>query len=191
MRFITDFADLAVLLPLALCLGVGFAWQGWRRGALAWAASVLATLAAMLTLKLMFVGCAAALGGFSPSGHTAAGTVIYGGFIAIWLRRRGVAAALALLPSAGAAAALIGTSRIVVGAHSLPEVAVGAVVGAAGVVLLLRLAGMPLAGLRVGRLGVVVAVVMLLLHGLRLPVEPDIKAMAGWLPARVCAAFGR
>jgi membrane-associated phospholipid phosphatase len=189
MRFITDFADLAVLLPLALCLGSGFAWQGWRRGVVAWAIAVVATLATMLTLKLMFVGCAAALGGFSPSGHTSAGTVIYGGFIAIWLRRRGIPAVIALLPSAGAAAALIGASRIAVSAHSLPEVAVGAVVGAAGVVLLLRLAGMPPAALRVGRRGAVVVVVMLLLHGLRLQVEPDIKALAGWLPARVCAAF--
>jgi len=191
MRFITDFADLAVLLQLAVCLGVGFAWQGWRRGAASWAAAVVATLAGMLTLKLMFVGCAEALGGFSPSGHTAAGTVIYGGFVAIWLRRRGVPAVVALVVSAGAAAALIGVSRIAVNAHSLPEVAMGAGVGAAGVALLLRLAGMPPGGLRVGRLGVLVVVVMLLLHGLRLQVEPDIKAMAGWLPARVCAAFAR
>jgi membrane-associated phospholipid phosphatase len=190
VRFITDFADLAVLLPLAVCLGIGFAWQGWRRGAVAWAGAVVATLAAMLTLKLMFVGCAAALGGFSPSGHTAAGTVIYGGFVAVWLRRRGASDVVALVPSAGAAATLIGASRIAVSAHSLPEVAVGAVVGAAGVVLLLRLAGRPPGGLRVGRLGVLVVVLMLLLHGLRLKVEPDIKAMAGWLPARVCAAFG-
>jgi membrane-associated phospholipid phosphatase len=191
MRFITDFADLAVLLPLTLCFGGGLAWQGWRRGAVAWAIAVTATLAAMLTLKLMFVGCAAALGGFSPSGHTAAGTVFYGGLAGLWLRRRGVPAVVALPLSAGPAALLIGASRIAVNAHSLAEVGVGAVVGSAGVALLLRLAGMPQGGLRLGRLAVVLVALMLVLHGLRLPVEPDIKAVAGWLPARVCAALGR
>jgi membrane-associated phospholipid phosphatase len=189
MRFITDFADLAVLLPLAVCFGGGLAWQGWRRGAASWAACVAATLAAMLALKLMFVGCAAALGGFSPSGHTAAGTVIYGGLAALWLRRRGVSAGAAVVLCAGAAASLIGASRIAVNAHSLPEVAVGAAVGAWGVALLLRLAGVPPPGLRLGRLALVVAALMLLLHGLRLPVEPGIKAVAGWLPARVCKAI--
>ena len=190
MRFITDFADLAVLLPLTVCIGGGFAWQGWRRGAWAWAASVAATLAAMLTLKLMFVGCAATLGEFSPSGHTAAGTVIYGGLVALWLRRRSIPAAACLVVGAGPAAGLIGASRIAVSAHSLVEVGVGAAVGIAGVAVLLRLAGVPPPGLRLGRVAAVALVVMLVLHGLRLPVEPDIKAVAGWLPARVCRAVG-
>jgi membrane-associated phospholipid phosphatase len=190
MRFITDFADLAVLLPLTVCIGGGFGWQGWRRGAVAWVASVTATLAAMLTLKLVFVGCAATLGEFSPSGHTAAGTVIYGGLVALWLRRRGIPAVACLVAGAGPASCLIGASRVAVSAHSLVEVAVGATVGTAGVALLLRLAGVPPPGLRLGRVAAVALVVMLVLHGLRLPVEPDIKAVAGWLPARVCRAVG-
>jgi hypothetical protein len=34
LNFITDFRDQAVLLPLAFCVGLGFALMGWRRGAL-------------------------------------------------------------------------------------------------------------------------------------------------------------
>ncbi len=186
MHFITDFADLAVLLPLAVCIGGGLAWQGWRRGAVAWAVAVPATLAAMLVLKLMFVGCAEALGGFSPSGHTAAATVIYGGLAALWLRRQGAQVLVSLALGSGAVAVLIGASRLLLNMHSLAEVAVGAAVGTAGVALLLRLAVLPPQGLRLGRVAIAALVVMLVLHGLRLPVEPNIKAVAGWLPTQVC-----
>ena len=50
MTFLTDFADQAVILPLALAIGIALLMQGWRRGAAAWAAAVFATFAAMLAL---------------------------------------------------------------------------------------------------------------------------------------------
>jgi hypothetical protein len=37
MKFVTDFADQAVVLPLALTICLALAVAGWRRGALAWA----------------------------------------------------------------------------------------------------------------------------------------------------------
>ena len=36
MRFLTDFADLAVVLPVVLAIAIVLVLQGWRRGALVW-----------------------------------------------------------------------------------------------------------------------------------------------------------
>jgi len=186
LRSLTDFADLAVLLPLALCVAAGLAVLGWRRGALAWCAAVGATLATMLLLKLAFLGCAAN-GAVSPSGHTAAGTVVYGGLAALWLRRR-LGAPAAALVAGGTAAAVIGTTRIALGLHTGAEVLLGAAAGGAGVALLLRLAG-PAPDRLYGRRLVLVALPIVVgLHGIRLPVEAHLRQAANWLPRAVCGA---
>jgi len=40
VQFVTDFADQAVVLPLALAIGVTLAVFGWSRAALAWVVAV-------------------------------------------------------------------------------------------------------------------------------------------------------
>ena len=78
-QFVTDFGDQAVLLPLAAGVTLVFALAGWRRGAVAWAAAVVGTLALMVVLKLVFLACGHLLPGsqlHSPSGHTAAAAAI-------------------------------------------------------------------------------------------------------------------
>ncbi len=188
MRFLTDFADLAVLLPLSLCIFAGLLLFGWRRGALAWAAAVGVTLALILALKLLFLGCGQS-GALSPSGHTAAGTAIYGGAFSLWLRRR-MATWQAVLLAGGTVAAAIGVTRVAVGAHIPIEVAIGAAVGLAGVWTLLRAAGPPPAWVRGRWLVPVGLAVVMLLHGTRLQAEPRLRALAGWLPHGVCARIG-
>ena len=141
MTFITDFADQAVILPLVLAIGIALLAQGWRRGAAAWLLAVVATFATMLALKLVFLACSASFGINdirTPSGHVAAATVVAGGLAALLLRPRRAA-----LPLAGLAAIVIGISRLVLGLHSLPEVALGALVGLMGAWALLLLAGPP------------------------------------------------
>ena len=116
MTFITDFADQAVILPLVLAIGIALLAQGWRRGAAAWAVVVVATFAAMLALKLVFLACSASFGTGdirTPSGHVAAATVVAGGLAALLLRRRAAVLALAAL-----AAVVIGISRLALGLHS-------------------------------------------------------------------------
>ena len=73
-QFITDFADQAVVLPLAVCAGIFLRIAGWMRGALVWAAAVIGVLGTMLVLKLVFQACGHLLpfpSVHSPSGHTA------------------------------------------------------------------------------------------------------------------------
>jgi len=175
MRFLTDFADQAVVLPVVLAVAIVLTLQGWRRGALVWLGVVGATFLTMLVLKLVFLSCPPVAGPIdihSPSGHVAAATVVAGGLAALLSRRR-----VSILPVAVLAAVVIGISRLVLGSHSLPEVAVGAIVGLIGATVLLTLAGPP-PTLRSGRLFAIVIIVAFVFHGLHLPAEAAIRHVA-------------
>ncbi len=175
MRYLTDFADQAVILPLVLAVAVALAVQGWRRGAIVWLLVVGATFGATLAGKLAFLSCSPVFGPWgihSPSGHTAAATVVAGG-LAVMLTRRQAS----ILPAAVLAGCVIGLSRLVLGAHSLPEVCIGAAIGLGGAAALMRFAGPP-PRLRPAPLIGVVAVVALLFHGMHLPAEAAIRHTA-------------
>jgi membrane-associated phospholipid phosphatase len=175
VRYLTDFADQAVVLPLVLAIAAALLLQGWRRGALVWLAVVGATLGVMLALKLAFLSCTPVFGPWdvrSPSGHVAAATVVTGGLMALLTRRR-----TTMLPVALLAATVIGLSRLLLGVHSLPEVAIGAIVGLVGAAALQRLAGPP-PRLKAVPLLLTVAVVTAVFHGLHLPAEAAIRHTA-------------
>jgi membrane-associated phospholipid phosphatase len=176
VTFITDLADQAVVLPLVLAIGIALLAQGWRRGAAAWAVAVVATFAAMLALKLIFLACSHSFGNIdirTPSGHVAAATVVTGGLAALLLRRRA-----SVLPLAALAAIVVGISRLALGAHSLPEVVLGAIVGLAGAYALPLLAGPLPSGLDVRRIAIGAAAIVLVFHGLHFPAEAHIRATA-------------
>lgn len=175
MRYLTDFADQAVILPLVLAIAVSLAAQGWRRGALVWLIVVAATFAAMLILKVMFLSCSPLFGPMdvrSPSGHVAAATVVAGGLAAMLSRHRA-----SIMPAAFLAGVVIGVSRLVLGAHSFPEVVVGALIGLTGAAAMLRFAGPP-PKLNTPALATVIVLVTLLFHGLHLPAEAAIRHTA-------------
>jgi membrane-associated phospholipid phosphatase len=176
MRFITDFADQAVILPLVLAIGIALLAQGWRRGAAAWVFVIVATFATVLALKLAFLACSQTFGTtnlHTPSGHVAAAAVVTGGLATLLLGRRASVLLLAAL-----VAAVIGLSRLVLGAHSVPEVMLGAMVGLAGTWVLQLLAGAPPPDLNIRRIVVIGMAVVLLFHGLHFPAEAHIRATA-------------
>jgi membrane-associated phospholipid phosphatase len=176
MSFITDFADQAVILPLTAAIGLALLADGWRRGAAAWLLAVAGTFTIMLALKLLFMVCGHSFGTpytHSPSGHVAAATVVAGGLAALLLGWRGT-----VLPLAALVAALVGFSRIMLGAHSLKEVLLGALVGLAGTTALLLIAGRLPPKLNVRRITVVAVAVVVVFHGLHLPAEAHIRATA-------------
>jgi membrane-associated phospholipid phosphatase len=175
VRYLTDFADQAVIIPVVLAVAVTLAIQGWRRGAFVWLLVVAGTFFTTLAAKLMFLACSPLFGPVdvhSPSGHVAASTVVAGGLAAMLTGRRA-----SILPAAVLAAIVIGLSRLVLGMHSLPEVIVGAAIGLTGAVALLRFAG-PTPRLRVAPLVAVVVIVAMLFHGLHLPAEAAIRHTA-------------
>jgi membrane-associated phospholipid phosphatase len=176
MRFVTDFADQAVVLPVVAAIGIALLAQGWRRGAAAWVVAVAATFAVMLLLKLVFIACPVSVGisGLrTPSGHVAAATVVAGGLAALLLRRPRPALSVAVM-----AAMVIGISRLALGAHSTLEVAVGAGVGLAGALLLIGLSGSVPEHVSARRITTVALLVALVFHGLHLPAEAHIRSTA-------------
>jgi membrane-associated phospholipid phosphatase len=179
MRFLTDFADQAVVLPLIVAVAACLAVLGWRRGALAWLLAVGVSFAAVLLLKLTFATCGPALGLAtlrSPSGHTAAAALIAGGLATLLGAKRGKMLTLAL-----GMAALIGITRVALDLHTIPEVLLGGALGLAGALAFAVLAGPP-PPLRLRLLFAAVAGVALLLHGQHLNAEPRIRAAAFSLP---------
>jgi membrane-associated phospholipid phosphatase len=172
VNFVTDFADQAVLLPLALvvagCLGI----SGWWRGAAVWLLGVGATLALMLLLKLAFLACGPDDVLRSPSGHTAAAAVICGGLMVVLGGSRRLAVPVAVL-----AAVLIGASRLALGVHTPLEVLVGGCAGVGGAALTAKLAG-PFPELRRNRIAIAVVLVLVLLHGMHMPAEAHIRGFA-------------
>ncbi len=199
VQWVTDVADGAVLLPLAGLVALVLAAQRRWRTALAWTLSVGATLGLMLALKLAVAGCGTALGALglrSPSGHTAAAAVVYGGLFAMLAGLRGWDAAL---PGLAVAAAIAGT-RIALGVHSLADVMVGATVGVGGSVVLAHAARLAEDGPEASGHAVVIrrpgagaawllggaAGLALLLHGRHLDVEDRIHAAGVRLGAQVC-----
>lgn len=189
MGFVTDFADLAVVVPFVLGVAAVFLAASWWRGALWWMGACAGTLAVVGVFKLACLGCVApGARGFSPSGHTAAACCAYGGALSLLLRRwwaQGRVWLVAGLPFA----VLVGASRLELGVHRPLEVVAGGLVGMAGLLVLLRGAGAPPALNPVSRGLLCGLPLVLLLHGTRAPAETALRAFAGWMPARVCAAI--
>jgi membrane-associated phospholipid phosphatase len=182
---ITDFADPAVILPIAAATLLILIATGWRRGVVAWIAAVGGTLCLILLFKLRFFACDQLIPEArirNPSGHTAAAAVVYGSIgitaaqsllnVRRWLVPFTIAIALPI-------AIIIGASRMELDMHSMTEVVIGGCIGIAGAISFVALAGPPAHNLRVVRLLVIAVAVIALLHGARLSVEADLKGLAG------------
>jgi membrane-associated phospholipid phosphatase len=179
MSFLTDFADQAVILPLAVVLAVALAVAGWRRGALAWCLAVPVTLALVLAAKVTVASCGQFLplsGLRNPSGHTASAALVYGGLLALVLpqARRGprvvwIAAAIALV---------FGVTRLALHVHSRSDVVVGAGIGVLGAMLLARLAGPRPPHVRIVLPVAAALVIVVMFHGQHLRAEDRIHRVA-------------
>jgi membrane-associated phospholipid phosphatase len=181
LEFITNFGDQALILPFAGVVGVMFFVAGWTRGALAWIATIGGTLGLMLFLKLGFLAC----GHLtlipqvrSPSGHTAAAAVTYGGLLAIFFRATWKCSSYWALPSAAVIALVVGCSRVALSFHSFGEVAIGGTVGVGGAFIAVMVAGPPPSQLKTGRVLALGFALLVALYGLRLPAESAIHNLA-------------
>jgi membrane-associated phospholipid phosphatase len=183
MSYLTDYADLGVMLPLLLTVPLAFLVAGWRRAAVAWAIAVPATFAVILVAKMLVAACGPLLplhGLHSPSGHTASAAVVFGGLLAMLLppvpeQRR---CDLRTILLASLLAALIGGTRLALHLHTRTDVAVGAAVGIAGAWLLVRLAGPRPPGLRMAVPLAAAFGLGLLLHGEHLRAEERIDRLS-------------
>jgi membrane-associated phospholipid phosphatase len=130
MRFVTDFADQAVVLPLAGAILIWLLGAGQRRAGALWAASVACTLGIVVVLKLLLACAPDAASLRSPSGHTASAALIAGGLAWCAGARRPWIVAIV-------AAIVIGTTRLALGVHTSADVLVGGGLGVAGTAALM------------------------------------------------------
>ncbi len=138
MQLVSNFGDIAVLLPASLGLIVFLAWIGWRQDAAAYAAAVAASLTAALFGKLALAACGAnhsVFGVESPSGHAAFAATFYGCLALVFGTGRAVERRLALYGGAAALILAVGASRIALEAHTMQEVGVGFFIGAVSIAL--------------------------------------------------------
>lgn len=180
MRDVTDFGDLAVLLPLAAVMLLWLMAVRSARGAAWWLAALALCICGTALLKVYFFACSSAPGMASPSGHSSFSTLVYGALAVIitaeltvgWRRMMVVAGSAALI-------ATIALSRFALGAHSLPEIVLGIAVGLASLGLFAqgylrrRAAGASLTSLLVA-----VVVLVAVLHGRELRAEEFLQAIS-------------
>lgn len=190
IRYLTDFADQAVILPLMACVAITLWASGWRRGAIVWCLGTGATLGLMLVLKLGFRACGPEIFGDgnlqSPSGHTAAAGAVYGTILGFINTRLGGQQASRLLVVL-AVVVLVGISRVLLGAHTPAEALIGGVIGFLSAQAILHLAGEPTGGRSITLSLLPVLALPLLLHGFHLPAEEQIKIHAlGIWPFSLC-----
>ena len=173
------------MFPLGIAVPIVLALVRQRRAALAWTTAIACVWVAMLALKLAGYTVAAVdpasplseIGLITPSGHVASAAPIYGGLIGLLLPRPGTLMVRTVL-AALLIAVLSGATRVLLGAHTLAEVIVGAMVGVAGAAGLAAGAGVALD--KRARLPIiaVTALVVLACHGLHLSWEQAIHRFA-------------
>ncbi|HEX3954281.1 MAG TPA: phosphatase PAP2 family protein [Stellaceae bacterium] len=186
-RFVTDFGDTAVTVPLAIVMTGFLVAARQPRLALGWALTVGGCAGAIGALKIVMFACGRPLadaGLSSPSGHTAISIAVYGGFgILIGATQaqpwRDIVIASGLLLALG-----IAVSRTVLGFHSVVEVVVGFTVGTAALGCIIAIvARYRPQRLPLGWLAASLVIVALWFHGQRWPAEEALHHLAGWFDA--------
>lgn len=141
---LSNFADQAVIMPLAVAIGIFLLVIRWNRGAFAWAIGIGGTLLTVVIAKLFFyiVGNHLPFGInlHSPSAHSAAGAVVYGGLVTLLLRR-GRAGIKTALVSSGIFALIFSITRLTLGVHTRSEVVLGSFFGMLGTATFVYIAG--------------------------------------------------
>jgi membrane-associated phospholipid phosphatase len=138
IKTITDFGDLAVLLPLVAVVTVWLIAIRQPRAAIWWLAAVALCMGSTAVLKIYFYVCPPLTDLRNPSGHTSLSLLVYGALtlavatsVTGWKR-------VAVIASGAAFIAAIGISRVVIHFHSILEVALGSVVGICALALFAR-----------------------------------------------------
>jgi membrane-associated phospholipid phosphatase len=173
--FITNLGDTAVTLPLALLTCSFLAVARQTRLAFGWGLVILGCAGAISVLKLMLAVCDhrfAISGLYSPSGHTAMSTAVYGS-MSVLIGRVSPPAARALVYLGGLALiANIAASRLALRLHTPAEVAVGLVIGLSAVIgFRMMLARERAVVLPIYWLIGAAAILVIFLHGERWPAE--------------------
>ena len=182
LDIITNLGDSALLLPASALLLVHFWAAGERRTALAWGAALALCIGLTFASKIGFRACGAAvlpaLDIRSPSGHTALGAAFYGCGALLLGAGRAAGVRIAVAATAAALVVAIAASRVMLEAHTGPEIVAGLLIGAAAVALFrARCFGRAPIGLRWKPLLAGVAALAVLMNGRHLGAEEMIARL--------------
>jgi membrane-associated phospholipid phosphatase len=136
---LTEFGDSAVLMPLAATMLGWLLLMRTPRIAMWWAVAVAICIGLTAILKVGFYGCPPIPDLRSPSGHTSLSTLVYGG---IALMTATESAGWSRLAYVGAGAGLIvaiAVSRLLLDAHTAPEVGIGLAIGISALAVFARM----------------------------------------------------
>jgi membrane-associated phospholipid phosphatase len=177
---LTDFGDLAVLLPLAAAT---LAWLLLysARAAPRWVLALGSCGGLTALLKIVFYACPPADDMHSPSGHAGLSALVYGAITLVAaIAWPGVRRVLVIGGCTGLILA-IGLSRLLLDAHSVAEVSLGLLVGTVSLAAFsqkyLRLPNM-----KVWPLLVAATVLVTMLHGHELHAEQFLHRITGYVP---------
>jgi membrane-associated phospholipid phosphatase len=180
--FVTDCGDSAVTVPLALLTLTFLVVSGQQRCAVYWTLATGGSAVAIAALKLAFGACGQRVPLahiVSPSGHAAMSAAVYGSLALLVGTRLSPERRYILYLVTSVAVVAIAVSRLTLERHTLPEVALGLLVGAGGVALFgVALRRQEAPALPLGWLMVCGAAVVVAMHGTHWLVEPVLRRMA-------------
>lgn len=190
MRWITNFGDTGVVLPLAVLLVCVLLYAESPRAAWLFARAMLGCVAVMTVLKIVFIACGQhfGLGITSPSGHASLTTMFYGALaVVVWAQPRPVLRMLAVSLTA-LLVLLVAVSRVLLHAHVPQEVLLGLLVGSVSLACFARpYLTMPHPVIRLRRVGVVLGAAFLISYGTVLPAEQMLRAYIPFFHIGVCS----
>jgi membrane-associated phospholipid phosphatase len=131
---LTDFGDLAVLMPLAAAMLIWLLLYS-SRAASRWVLALGFCIGLTALLKIVFYGCPPAGDMHSPSGHTSLSTLVYGALTLVAATARPRLRRLSVIGGGAGLILTIAASRLLLDAHSVPEVGVGLVTGTVSLAL--------------------------------------------------------
>ena len=183
MKFLTDFGDSAILLPLSMVVLI---WLLATRSVVAaiWWVGVLAVFGAVVGgLKMLFFACPPAVDVRSPSGHTGFSLLVYGGIAAIIaIQRRSAWSRTAIMLAALALVIGIAISRVALHMHSSTETLIGFMIGAVAVAVFIFGYRRTATNRRLmAPLLFAVVLTAAIFHGARLNAETNLHMLGGWL----------
>jgi membrane-associated phospholipid phosphatase len=187
MNFLTNFGDLAVLLPLSAVMLIWLIGLRPRSSAIWWVVALGLCVGLTALLKIYLYACQPSAELQSPSGHTSLGTLVYGAIAFVvaaevtgWQRVLALGGGLLVICG-------IAVSRILLGAHTPLDVVLGALIGSVALAVFARayLGHKPAApSLRPLMLALVLLTAVL--HGEALHAEEMLHAIGRYLGAVAC-----